>query len=284
MKKCLSACLLLLLPLAAAAAIPQSPLAALFSLPLPLDANVSFNMPGQSTIALIGEINATSVDGVTRLLPGASAPKTLYIDSGGGDLRPALKLANFVRDHDIRVVVVGRCFSACANYVLSGARRKEAMPGSLIGIHSKRVYYKEGEKVLAFNASLAQDKAKIMANPAVRQEYKDLLVLERDFFAKAGISASYHDAYTAFDAARGANLAASPIACRSVNLWVLTRPQLESMGVKGFGAFWTPASATEARGAALKLGLQENQVFFGSPTELAGLCKPGLLERLRALF
>ena len=281
MKKCLSACLLLLLQHAAMAAIPQSPLAARFSWPLRVDSNAVVKLPEQSMIALIGEIAPDSVDSLTRILPGASAPTTLYIDSGGGDMRSALRLANFVRDHDIRVVVVGRCFSACAHYVFSGARRKEATPGSLVGIHSKRFYYQDGDKILALNTSVDKDRAKIMAEPVSRRQYGELLRLEREFYAKAGIASGYHDAYAAFDAARSPVQAAN---CRNVDLWILSRSQLEAMGVKGFGAFWAPASAAEARNTAVKLGLAENRIFFGSPAELAALCKPTLMERLRALF
>jgi hypothetical protein len=281
MKKCLFACLFLHLQHAMAAPIPPSPLAAYLSLPFRVDSNVTFKMPDQTTIALMGQITPASADAVTNIPPGAAAPKTLYIDSGGGDVPSALRLANFVREHDVRLIVVGRCFSACAHYVFSGARRKEALPGSLIGIHSKRLYYKDGDKLLALNTSLARDKEKIMATPATRREYGDMLRLERDFYAKAGISTRYHDIYTAFDAARGTR---KPASCRNVDLWILDRPQLEAMGVKGIGAFWAPASAKEARAAAVKLGLQESQVFFGSPAELGALCKPTLLERVRALF
>ena len=284
MKKCLFACLLSLSLQHAAAAIPQSPLAALLGLPLRVDSHASFNMPDQSMIALIGEIDAGSVDGITRIVPGVAAPKTLYIDSQGGDLRAALKLANFVREHDVKVVVVGRCFSACAHYVFSAAQRKEVMPGSLVGIHNKRFHYVEKDKVLVLNANVATDKAKIMATPVIRQGYGELLQLERDFFAKTGISTRYHDNYTAFDTARGTVKPSTPPRCRNVDLWVLTRPQLESMGVKGIGAFWQPASSAEARSSAVKLGLREDQVFFGRPDELADLCKPTLMERVRALF
>ena len=284
MMKCLLACLLSLPLQHAAAAIPQSPLAARLGLPLRVDSHAAFNMPGQSMIALIGEIDASSVDGITRIAPGVPAPKTLYIDSQGGDVRAALKLANFVRDHDIQVVVVGRCFSACANYVFSGALHKEVRPGSLVGIHGKRSGYQDGDKYVALNTSPPEEQARIMGKPDARRQFDELLRLDREFYAKNGISTRHLDAYAAFDAARGWKKQASPAKCRNVDLWILTRPQLESMGVKGFGAFWQPASAAEARSSAVKLGLREDMVFFGSPDELADLCKPTLMERVRALF
>jgi len=284
MKKCLLACLLSLSLQHAVAAIPQSPLAARLGLPLRMDSNFSFNLPDQSTIALIGEINAGTVDGITRIVPGVPAPKTLYIDSQGGDVRAALKLANFVRDHDIQVVVVGRCFSACANYVFSGARRKEVKPGSLVGIHGKRSGYQDGDRYVVLNTSTPEEQARIMGKPDARRQFDELARLDREFYAKNGISTRHLDAYAAFDTARGWNKPAAPAKCRNVDLWILTRPQLEAMGVKGFGTFWQPASAAEARSSAVKLGLREDQVFFGSPEELADLCKPTLMERVRALF
>lgn len=284
MKKYLPALLFLPFLHAAAAPIPQSPLAAHLAMPFGLDANVTFNMPDHSLIALIGEINATSVDSVTRILPGATAPKTLYIDSQGGDLRAAFKLADFVREHGIRVVVVGRCFSACAHYVFSGARRKDALPGSLIGIHSNRFGYQDVDKYVALNTSSPAEQARIMTKPGVRRQFEDVLRLDHEFHAKTGISTRLLDAYAAFDTARGRDKAAAPAKCRNVDLWILTRPQLESMGVKGFGTFWAPASLAEARSSAAKLGLREDQIFFGSPEELADLCKPTLMERLRAFF
>ena len=284
MKKCLLACLLSLSLQHAAAAIPQSPVAAVLGLPLRVDSNVSFIVHGKSMIALVGEIDAASVDAITRIAPGTPAPKTLYIDSPGGDLEAALKLANFVREYDVRVVVAGRCFSACAHYVFSAARRKEGMPGSLVGIHNKRFHYREKDRILSLNANVDTDKARIMATPEIRQGYREALRLEHDFFAKNGISTRYHDIYTAFDTARGKLVPAAPARCRNIDLWILTRPQLESMGVKGIGSFWAPASAAEARSSAAKLGLREELVFFGSPEQLADLCKPTVMERLRALF
>lgn len=285
MKKRLLACLLSLPFLhAAAAPVPPSPLAALFGLPLRVDSNVAFNLPDRSAIGLIGEINAGSVDSLMRSLSDVSAPKTLYIDSQGGDVRAALRLANFVRDHDIRVVVVGRCFSACASYVFSGARRKDAMPGSLIGIHGKRSGYQDGEKYIVLDTSPPEEQARILSKPDARRQFEELRRLDRDFYARTGISTRHLDAYAAFDAGRGWNKRAAPPRCRDVDLWILTRAQLESMGVKGYGTFWALASAAEARSAAAKLGLQENRVFFGSPEELAVLCKPTLMERVRALF
>lgn len=285
MKKRLLPCLLSLPFLhAAAAPVPQSPLAALLAVPAGLDASVTYTVPAQSMIALIGEITQTSVDSVTRILPGAPAPRTLYIDSQGGDLRAALKLANFVREHDVKVVVVGRCFSACAHYVFSTAPHKAAMPGSLIGIHSKRFGYQDVDKYVELNTSPPKEQARILSKPDARRQFEEMLRLDREFYAKNGISTRHLDAYAAFDAARGWNKQASPAKCRNVDLWILTRSQLESMGVKGFGAFWQPASAAEARSSAAKLGLREDQVFFGSPEDLADLCKPTLMERVRALF
>jgi len=65
--------------------------------------------------------------------------KTVYLNSPGGRLAPALKIAIMVSEREYETVVEhnGVCASACAVIWLSGKARR-MLPGSRIGLHSAR--------------------------------------------------------------------------------------------------------------------------------------------------
>jgi hypothetical protein len=65
--------------------------------------------------------------------------KTVYLNSPGGYLAPALKIAIMVKEREYETVVenYGVCASACAVIWLSGNVRR-MLPGSRIGLHSAR--------------------------------------------------------------------------------------------------------------------------------------------------
>lgn len=96
-----------------------------------------------------GAFSVSSKDGRTLLLEGeikdgdeakffaALTPqvKTLMLNSGGGDVRPALKMARAVRTRRLQVIVDGLCGSSCANYLFVAGSSQEVKPDSVVLWH-----------------------------------------------------------------------------------------------------------------------------------------------------
>jgi hypothetical protein len=93
--------------------------------------------PTGTNVVITGEIEANDYAVfVDTVLPET---KTVYLNSPGGHLAPALKIAIMVKERDYETVVenYGVCASACAVIWLSGNLRR-MLPGSRIGLHSAR--------------------------------------------------------------------------------------------------------------------------------------------------
>jgi len=90
-----------------------------------------------TNVVITGQIEANDYEAfVDTVLPET---KTIYLNSPGGHLAPALKIAIMIRERDYETVVGSHsvCASACAVIWLSGNERR-MLPGSRIGLHSAR--------------------------------------------------------------------------------------------------------------------------------------------------
>jgi len=238
-----------------------------------------------ASIALVGLLTSDATASVQNILRKKNSIRALYIDSPGGDVPAGMALAELVRQHKLRLVVSGRCLSACANYVFTAALRKDVLPGSLVGIHGTSYSSTVGARTLTVNA---RDTDKLVAASGDASLGAIIAALnkgEHDFYAKFGISTRYHDAfnrYTEQRAARGATTGG----CPAFDFWVLRRKDLENMGVTGMGAVWEPGDKAMAGKAAARLGLGTKAVFLGDAAALAAQCQPapGFMAKLRALF
>jgi hypothetical protein len=236
-----------------------------------------------ASIALIGLITPEASASVQAILAKKESIRALYIDSGGGDVAAAMSLAEVIRQRKLRLVVAGRCLSACANYLFTAALRKTVPPGSLVGIHGLSHHARLGDKILTMNA---RDKDKLIAaagDPSLGAKIAVIERNERDFYAKFGISTQYFAAFNRYTAQSAAGSAGK---CPGIDFWVLRRKDLENMGVTGMDAVWEPADQAMASKAAARLGLGTQAVFVGDPAALAARCKPasGLMAKLRGLF
>jgi hypothetical protein len=59
----------------------------------------------------------------------------IRVSTFGGDVEPALVIAEFLHDHNIDLEVEGVCVSSCANYWFPAANRKIVPVGSYVGFH-----------------------------------------------------------------------------------------------------------------------------------------------------
>lgn len=82
-----------------------------------------------------GQINHESVSIAIERMETVKNLGAFYISSGGGNSAEGMRLGRYLQEREVPVVVVGRCFSACANYVLLPAKRRFAVPWAKIGMH-----------------------------------------------------------------------------------------------------------------------------------------------------
>ena len=270
--------------LAPAAPAMEAPLSSYFPSIGPNVSIVSEIHEGAS-IAMLGPISSEANALIQAILDKKDSIRALYIDSGGGDVTAAIALAEMIRQHKLRLVVAGRCLSACANYVFTAAVRKTVPPGSLVGIHGTIIHARFDDKMLIANA---RDKDKLIAavaarDPSVATRLAALEQSNLDFYKKYGISTQYHAAFDRYTAQRAAGRAGD---CPEIDFWVLRRKDLENMGVTGMGDVWEPADQAATNQAAARLGLNAKAIFFGDAAALAARCKPasGLAAKLRGLF
>lgn len=226
-------------------------------------------LPDPSSIGVVGWITPEIVAAVRGALAGKRAINTLYVDSNGGDVSSALQLARLLRDENMRLVVAGRCFSACANYLFSAAPRKEVLSGSLVGIHDKRFNLWDKEAKTSAAQNLDQNAMMRQANAVQRVELAQILEDERRFYRDVAVSRSHNQAFEDYVQARKKR---GRGACPELDVWILTKRELDDMRVHGVGAAWFPASTAEAQQTAARLGLMPNRIFFGSLSQFMKLC------------
>ncbi|MDY6923743.1 MAG: hypothetical protein SWI22_07295 [Pseudomonadota bacterium] len=86
-----------------------------------------------TTFVLEGPVNETMTDCVrSRLAPTTTE---LVVDSGGGDIKQALDIAELLEPLTLTIRVRERCYSSCANYFLPLAERLIVEPGAAIVLH-----------------------------------------------------------------------------------------------------------------------------------------------------
>ncbi|MCS6625553.1 hypothetical protein N0B44_21815 [Roseibacterium beibuensis] len=86
-----------------------------------------------TTFVLEGPVNAAMAECVRdRLAPTTTE---LVVDSGGGDIKQALDIAELLEPLTLTIRVRERCYSSCANYFLPLAERLIVEPGAAIVLH-----------------------------------------------------------------------------------------------------------------------------------------------------
>ncbi|MBI3677321.1 MAG: ATP-dependent Clp protease proteolytic subunit [Proteobacteria bacterium] len=102
------------------------------------DSNSAFAVHAKGNIVeFSGTITFESTKAALPLLERKNTTR-LIIDSNGGFVGPALKLAQAVKAKKLEVVAVGQCASGCAMVLAAGADRFTT-PTTLIGLHSSSV-------------------------------------------------------------------------------------------------------------------------------------------------
>jgi hypothetical protein len=238
-----------------------------------------------TALAIVGPVTSGVLSGVLQ----QARPRpidTIFIDSAGGSVEVSIALAKYIRERNIRLVVAGRCLSACANFLLVAAKRKDILPGSLIGIHETRYQYHRDTDVIEVSERHKDQLAKLSGDPGATARIAAAGEGARRFYSEMKVSDRYFQAFRLYEASREASGNRDTTSCPRISFWALNGDDLSKMGVKGIGAAWFPASAQEARSAARKLGLDGNQVFYGSEKQLTRLCQSekGMAQTIKSYF
>lgn len=239
---------------------------------IPDGASVVISLPGQSAVGLVGPINSNTLASY-RDVESKYEVKKLYIDSGGGDITSAIAIADELRQHNTHLIVAGKCFSACANYVFAGAPHKDVWPGSLIAIHSSQLTYNGEGKFTAVVQRHGDQLFHLDSDGHIKKQIDAVAKLEEDFFSKVGISRINFQIFEGYQSRREQATSKKDSTCRQIDLWTLSRKELDAMGVKGMGSVWMPDSEKETAVTAKALGLNPATNYFGSGQALSDSCK-----------
>lgn len=86
------------------------------------------------SISFCGRIDPGHDDDLANIIK-SSNPKEIVINSQGGDTGAAMNIARLIAQNDIEVVIEGRCFSACAHFILMTAPQVTVEENSVVGFH-----------------------------------------------------------------------------------------------------------------------------------------------------
>jgi hypothetical protein len=248
------------------------PLSSLFP-PLENGGSIVLGMPEQSAIIFVGNINQEANKNIRKHIDNDIHVRNIYVDSGGGDIINAIEIADYLRNKKIRVIVAGRCFSACANYIFAGAISKVVLPGSLIGIHGKKFNY-FGKSIMSVDVDNTDYVIKESGDLSVDLKIKKILLTESNFYKKIGISLDYYFAFDEYTKSRNIKSATgnSGEECQNISIWILRYSDMKKMGISGMESIWSPGNMEEAKNISKKFGFYSNQIFFGGISDISALC------------
>jgi hypothetical protein len=251
--------------------------------------NFSFvgEYPGSGKLVLMGTIDAAMASYFKLALAADPAIRTVLIDSYGGDIDSAMDMAALMRERKLRLVVDGRCLSACANYLFPAAASKTVLPGSVVAIHGLSYDYQDGDKPRHLSLSQAVEVFRSAPSSADRDVLARSLAREAAFNRQLGLSSASHDAFKVYLAHRKQVLGTDLIdasqrlpGCPPFQMWALDKAQLEAMGVRGIEGFWYPAKR-EQESLLSNLDMPPEFFYYGPAAQLKQLCTQAPPLRLR---
>lgn len=115
--------------------------------------------------------------------------KKLRVNSSGGDVEAAIKLARWIYNNKVDIEVIEYCLSSCANYLFTAAFHKTILPGAIVAWHGNYHHLKQ--------TGLWRDdiqtrmkrtgESRVQARTHVLQQVNNLVKLEQSFFKEIGI-------------------------------------------------------------------------------------------------
>ena len=96
-----------------------------------------------------GAITEFAIKKLINIMENNSSTE-LFIDSGGGSSEAGMIAGSYISKNNITVIVVGRCYSSCANYVFLPSKNRMKIACAKIGLHGGAQSYElRREELLA---------------------------------------------------------------------------------------------------------------------------------------
>jgi ATP-dependent protease ClpP protease subunit len=230
-------------------------------------------------ISVIGELTPATAFAFASVVQQDESIHTIYIDSAGGNIASALDMAALIHKRKLRLVVDGKCLSACANYLFVAAEEKDVLTGSVVGIHQATHHFigKDGKRASSTALHLTDiEEHKPTGESAAK--IRALQIRESKFFEEFGVSRILFNSYVRYVLNRE-KFMASTIAtqtsypsCPAIGVWLLNKTQLQSMGVKGIKEYWFPHTELEWKDVIINQRFIPNTAFFGDASSIESLC------------
>jgi hypothetical protein len=256
--------------------------------------NLSFSLvvaPGTQQVLLIGTIDSKMAASLQQLLAKDPAIHTVMVDLYGGNIESAMDISEVIRQRKLRLIVDGRCLSACANYLFPAAVSKTVLPGSVVAIHGLVTLYREGEQVKLASESQAHDLFRSSSHAADRAAFERRLARQSAFYRGIGLQPDAQATFGRYLAHRKALFGTDMIDatqhaldCPPAQMWTLDQQQWQAMGVKGIESYWYPATSEQRQQLLRDLGMPADYFYYGPGKGLEQLCQPTLGARIRHWF
>lgn len=244
--------------------------------------------PAQHTVTVVGTIDSNMGGMFSQALANYPQIDTVQIDSYGGNIEVAMNMAGLIRQRKMRMVVDGRCLSACANYLFPAAAKKTVLPGSVVAIHGLSWSYLEGNAAKEVSKSQALELFRSSAHASDKQTFDRLMVRETEFHRELGLNAGHQEAFGRYLAHRRQVLGTDVIeakqhapGCPPFQMWAMSKAQWEAAGVLGIEQFWYPSSAEQREQLLRDLGMPAEFFYYGGAAGLESLCTQAPPLKLR---
>lgn len=236
--------------------------------------NINYVVCRGGNLVLTGEIKPDLPDLVTDCLARDKTVRTVYVDLLGGDVAAALKIAQAIDRSGVAVVVDGRCFSACADYLLPSARKVSVLPGSLVGIHDRLLQIRDSTgKTVREHLTNPEAQLRKWGQPALTA-YRKTELERLNFLGRYGRSEPFHDIFRAYLGRQASFLwgkAADSFLCPKYEIWILDQAQLKEFGLRAIEDVWAPSSQKQVD-AITRSWRHSEQFFFGTASLLDRQC------------
>lgn len=243
--------------------------------------------PGGQQVLLIGAIDESMSKAFREILAADPGIRTVMVDSYGGNIESAMDIAALIRQRKLRLVVDGRCLSACANYLFPAAVSKLVLPGSVVAIHGLSTLYYEGGKAKWATESQTKDLFRSASWATDREAFQQRLRHQSLFYQQIGLHPDAHASFARYLAHRkqlfGTDMidgAQWAFDCPPARMWALDQRQWEAMGVTGIESYWYPSGTEQQRQLLRDLGMPADYFYYGAAAGIEQLCQPSLMARI----
>lgn len=242
------------------------------------DQTLIFVNEPQKQIRLIGDIYPSSVEILIKILTENTDIKEVSVDTAGGDVKSALRIAKILKTKDLMLIVNGKCFSACALFLFPSAPRKKIMPQSLVAIHGFRYWINKGStrQEIQTNELPGMSSSVAQAQPYI--EYKKIVEDLNEFYFLSKINVSYIKSFNDFLSRKNSYFLTLRKTvddvknCPDIEFWSMDQRKLEEFGVRGIVFAWYPNNAQEKDELFKKLNLESIKFFWGGKEEIDDFC------------